>query len=142
MAGINDQLSTARQSRAFSRFRPFRIVPVSAVSVRIPLRGLAFSHLAPSPQGGYPISMTNDHLHASHPKISARLKRAEGHLRAVIAMIEAGRPCLDIAQQLQAVESAVANAKRSLIHDHMDHCLDADSSETDRAELRAISRYL
>ena len=86
--------------------------------------------------------MTNDHVHASHPKISARLKRAEGHLRSVIAMIENGKPCVDVAQQLQAVESAIANAKRALIHDHMDHCLDAEGSETDKAELKAISRYL
>jgi hypothetical protein NreA len=86
--------------------------------------------------------MSDSHAHASHPALIARLKRADGHLRAVIEMIEAGRPCLDIAQQMQAVENAVANAKRALIHDHLDHCLDADASQTDRAELRAITRYL
>ncbi len=57
-------------------------------------------------------------------------------------MIEEGRPCPDIAQQLQAVESAVRNAKQALIHDHMDHCLDTKTSDTDRAELKAIARYL
>ena len=66
----------------------------------------------------------SDHRHASHPAIVKRLKRAEGHLRSVVAMIESGRPCLDIAQQLHAVEKAVAQAKRTLIHDHLDHCLD------------------
>lgn len=83
--------------------------------------------------------MTKLHTHASHPNVVSRLKRAEGHLRSVIAMIEEGRPCLDVAQQLQAVESAVRNAKQALIHDHMDHCL---NGEHDRAELKAISRYL
>lgn len=86
--------------------------------------------------------MTNTHVHASHPALIARLKRADGHLRAVIEMIETGKPCLELAQQLQAVEKAVANAKRALIHDHLDHCLDAEGSESDREELRAISRYL
>jgi DNA-binding FrmR family transcriptional regulator len=57
-------------------------------------------------------------------------------------MIEAGRPCLEVAQQLQAVEKAVASAKRTLIHDHVDHCLDADAAEADREELKAIARYL
>ncbi len=85
--------------------------------------------------------MTKSHTHASHPKVVSRLKRAEGHLRSVIAMIEEGRPCLDVAQQLQAVESAIRNAKQELIHDHLDHCLDADDSQ-DRSELKAISRYL
>jgi DNA-binding FrmR family transcriptional regulator len=86
--------------------------------------------------------MTKPHVHATHPALVARLKRADGHLRAVIDMIEAGKPCLEIAQQMQAVEKAVANAKRALIHDHMDHCLDADHSAADRDELKTISRYL
>lgn len=83
--------------------------------------------------------MSEPLVHASHPAIIKRLKRAEGHLRAVVAMIEDGRPCLDVAQQLQAVEKAIENAKRTLIHDHMDHCLDTN---TDREALKAISRFL
>ncbi len=86
--------------------------------------------------------MTTPPVHATHPALIARLKRADGHLRAVIAMIEAGKPCLEIAQQMQAVEKAVTNAKRALIHDHMDHCLDAEGLKSDRAELRTIARYL
>ena len=86
--------------------------------------------------------MTKPHVHATHPALVARLKRADGHLRAVIDMIEESKPCLAIAQQLQAVEKAVVNAKRALIHDHMDHCLDSDHSPTDRDELKTISRYL
>src|SRR5260370_33744307 len=63
-------------------------------------------------------------LHTTHPEIVNRLKRAQGHLRSIVEMIENGRACLDIAQQLHAVERAVANAKRTLIHDHIDHCLE------------------
>lgn len=86
--------------------------------------------------------------HESHPAIIKRLKRAEGHLRSVIAMIEAGRPCLDLAQQLHAVENAVANAKRELIHDHIDHCLDGavhregKSARAALAEFKALSKFL
>lgn len=86
--------------------------------------------------------MAKPHRHATHPALIARLKRADGHLRSVIEMIEAGKPCLEIAQQMQAVEKAVKSAKRALIHDHMDHCLDDDHSDADRDELKAISRYL
>lgn len=86
--------------------------------------------------------MTKPHVHATHPALVARLKRADGHLRAVIDMIEAGKPCIEIAQQMQAVEKAIANAKRALMHDHLDHCLDAEHSVADRDELKAISRYL
>ena len=66
----------------------------------------------------------SEHRHETHPEIVKRLKRAEGHLKSIIAMIEDGRPCLDLAQQLHAVEKAVTNAKRALIQDHLDHCLD------------------
>lgn len=61
--------------------------------------------------------------HASHPDILKRLKRAHGHLASVIGMIEEGRPCTELAQQLHAVESAITNAKREMIHDHIEHCL-------------------
>ncbi|WP_375263138.1 metal-sensing transcriptional repressor [Palleronia sp.] len=86
--------------------------------------------------------MSDPHVHSNHPALIARLKRADGHLRSVIEMLETGKPCLDIAQQLHAVEKAVTNAKRALIHDHVDHCLDTEASDTDRAELKLISRYL
>jgi DNA-binding FrmR family transcriptional regulator len=82
--------------------------------------------------------------HASHPEIVKRLKRAHGHLGKVLSMFEEGRACLDLAQQLHAVENAVANAKRELIHDHIEHCL--ESSESDGAsslqELKQLTKYL
>lgn len=89
------------------------------------------------------------HIHESHPEIVKRLKRAEGHLRRVIAMFDDGRSCLDLAQQLHAVEKAIAEAKKALIHDHVDHCLDAaanggsgKATKNVLAEFKAISRYL
>ena len=86
--------------------------------------------------------------HHSHPDIIKRLKRAEGHLRSLIGMIEVGKPCLDLAQQLHAVENAIANAKRELIHDHIDHCLDETVKGDGKAaraaltEFKALSKYL
>jgi hypothetical protein NreA len=88
------------------------------------------------------------HLHQSHSGIAKRLKRAEGHLRSVIEMIEAGRSCLDLAQQLHAVEKAIGQAKKTLIHDHVDHCLDAATNRRPTQardvldEFKAISKYL
>ena len=87
-------------------------------------------------------------LHTTHSEIVNRLKRAEGHLRSIVEMIENGRACLDIAQQLHAVEKAVANAKRTLIHDHIDHCLEQTVGPMPRAargplaEFKEITKYL
>jgi len=91
--------------------------------------------------------MTKHTHHASHPDIVKRLKRAGGHLSSVITMIETQRPCTDIAQQLHAVEKAITQAKRTLIQDHIDHCLDGTvSDQTDAvpitADFKAIIKYL
>lgn len=79
--------------------------------------------------------------HQSHPAIISRLKRAEGHLRSTIAMFEEGRPCSDLAQQLHAIEKAIGNAKRELIHDHIEHCLE-DEGKASLAEVKQLTKYL
>lgn len=79
--------------------------------------------------------------HKSHPDIIKRLKRAEGHLRSVVEMIEAGRPCLELAQQLHAVEKAVGNAKTTLIHDHIDHRLEESIGAKSRAERATLDEF-
>nr|WP_200991900.1 metal-sensing transcriptional repressor [Rhizobium rhizogenes]QCL10590.1 metal-sensitive transcriptional repressor family protein [Rhizobium rhizogenes] len=82
-----------------------------------------------------------EHTHATHPEIVKRLKRAEGHLRSVIAMIDGGRPCIDIAQQLHAVEKAITQAKRTLIQDHLDHCLEETVGALPRDQRQAIDEF-
>ena len=87
-------------------------------------------------------------IHTSHPDIIKRLKRAEGHLKSIIVMLEEEQGCLAIAQQLQAVESAVGNAKKALVHDHIDHCLEHAVREGKQSagatirEFKAITKYL
>ena len=87
-------------------------------------------------------------VHTSHPEIIKRLKRAHGHLATVITMIEGGRSCVDLAQQLHAVESAISNAKRELIQDHMEHCLGdglqagKTTSKTALSEFKQLAKYL
>jgi DNA-binding FrmR family transcriptional regulator len=86
--------------------------------------------------------------HKTHPEITKRLQRAGGHLRKIIGMMEEGRSCLELAQQLQAIENAIDNAKKVLIHDHISHCIDRsleDPGLKRRAalkEFRAITKYL
>ena len=92
--------------------------------------------------------MEHSSLHRTHPDIVKRLKRIEGHLRAIVEMIENDRSCLDITQQMHAVEKAVGAAKKELIHDHIDHCLEqtgeVDIEATGRAisEFKEITKYL
>jgi DNA-binding FrmR family transcriptional regulator len=92
--------------------------------------------------------MTSPKLHETHPEVLNRLRRAAGQLASIGKMIEAGRPCLEIAQQLQAAESAVREAKKVFISDHLDHCLDhVLDAKSPRArasvdEFKTIAKYL
>ena len=92
--------------------------------------------------------MSETIVHASHDAVIKRLRRASGHLHNVIEMLETDRPCLDVAQQLHAVERAISAAKRQFIHDHVDHCLDhalnppAKPSRQLLGEFKAIAKYL
>jgi uncharacterized protein len=82
------------------------------------------------------------------PEIGTRLKRAHGHLARVIEMLEAGRPCMELSQQLHAVEKALGNAKKELIKDHIHHCVEETSAALPREvrelirEFQGVTKYL
>ncbi|MEX5745940.1 metal-sensing transcriptional repressor [Massilia sp. X63] len=81
--------------------------------------------------------------HHSHEAIVKRLKRANGHLTSIIDMLVDERSCVDIAQQLQAVEAAIRSAKKTLIHDHITHCLvEHDDATHAVEEFRVIAKFL
>lgn len=88
------------------------------------------------------------HNHETHPAVIKRLRRAGGHLSSVVQMLEQGRPCLDVVQQLQAVEKAITQAKKTLIRDHLGHCLDhmldaQGKTQPDALDgFRQITKYL
>lgn len=92
--------------------------------------------------------MKQPHTHASHPAIIKRLRKAGGHLSSTIEMLAQGRSCLDVAQQLQAVEKAIQQAKKALIQDHLDYCLEdlvgplGVGQRHAMDEFREITRYL
>jgi len=89
--------------------------------------------------------MANRHVNETHPEVVKRLRRAVGQLNSIIAMIEEGRGCTDIAMQLQAAEKALTQAKKTFIHEHIDHCLDdglVSASKATLAEFREMSKYL
>jgi DNA-binding FrmR family transcriptional regulator len=83
--------------------------------------------------------------HETHDDICLRLKRAKGHLETVLRMIEEEKDCLDVARQMHAVSKAIEEAKRIFIHDHIDHCLDADALSDKNMSLKdfkEITKYL
>ncbi|GAA1928980.1 metal-sensitive transcriptional regulator [Streptantibioticus ferralitis] len=55
-----------------------------------------------------------------------RLRRAQGQLNGVIAMIEAGRDCKDVVTQLAAVSRALDRAGFKIVASGMRQCLTAE----------------
>jgi hypothetical protein NreA len=90
--------------------------------------------------------MTELKQHQTHKDVLLRLKKAHGHLAKVIRMIEEEEGCLKISQQLFAVEKAIIQAKKNVIHDHIEHCLEDSntkkSKEKDLKEFKEITKYL
>lgn len=86
--------------------------------------------------------------HASHLDIITKLKQAQGQIGSIVTMMAEGRSCMELAQQLQAAESIIHIAKRTLIQDHMEHCITDAASEGGKAareamaEFKALSKYL
>jgi DNA-binding FrmR family transcriptional regulator len=95
--------------------------------------------------------ISNANRAESRPDANAPASQVEQSSRrsglTIIEMIENDRPCLLIAQQLQAVESAIESAKKALIHDHISACLErplktAGSSGRALKEFKLIAKYL
>lgn len=70
-----------------------------------------------------------------------RLRRAQGQLAGVIAMIEAGRDCKDVVTQLAAVSRALDRAGFKIVASGMRQCMataDTDAPPMTEAELEKL----
>lgn len=69
------------------------------------------------------ISHNHGHVHANQKAVINRLARAIGHLEKVKRMVEDGCDCSEVLMQLAAVRSALNNAGKVILQDHMRHCM-------------------
>ncbi|MCM1564978.1 MAG: metal-sensing transcriptional repressor [Dehalobacter sp. 4CP] len=51
------------------------------------------------------------------------LKTAQGQIEATIKMIEEGRYCVDVSNQILATQSLLKKANLLILKQHMDHCV-------------------
>lgn len=95
---------------------------------------------------GHAEEHTHAHNHPNQKAVSNRLARAIGHLEAVKRMVDNGEDCAEILIQMAAVRSAINNAGKILLMDHIDHCIvdavkEGDMSQIDELN-EAISKFL
>jgi DNA-binding FrmR family transcriptional regulator len=69
-----------------------------------------------------------------------RLKRIEGQVRGIHKMIEEDRYCVDILNQISAIQAAINKVSFSLLEDHSHHCV-AKAIEENNGE-EAISELM
>jgi DNA-binding FrmR family transcriptional regulator len=85
----------------------------------------------PAPTRGY--TATKDQL-------LKRLKRIEGQVRGVQAMVDDDRYCIDVLTQISAVQAALDKVALGLLDEHARHCVmgaDADDQADKTDELMA-----
>lgn len=63
------------------------------------------------------------HHHKSSKKEAVTsLKKAQTHINKVLKMIEDDEYCIDVLQQMLAVNGLVKSASNKILKDHLDHC--------------------
>ena len=67
--------------------------------------------------------VTLSHVHENQRAIVNRLSRALGHLEKVRHMVEIGADRSEVLVQLSAVRSALDNAGKVILKDHLRHCV-------------------
>lgn len=71
----------------------------------------------------------------THREQVARLKKIEGQIRGIQRMIEEERYCIDILNQLQAIEAAVKVVEANILKKHLQGCVaEAISSGSEREQ--------
>jgi DNA-binding FrmR family transcriptional regulator len=75
-----------------------------------------------------------------------RLSRIEGQVRGISAMVSDERYCIDIINQIAAVQSALRKVEEVLLHGHVGHCIEnaiaSGNAEEQRAKVAELIKVL
>ncbi|RIK93533.1 MAG: transcriptional regulator [Proteobacteria bacterium] len=65
-----------------------------------------------------------------------RLRRIEGQVRGLAAMIEGDRYCIDVVTQVRAVRAALRKVEDQILQDHVAHCVEGAILSGNRLDQR------
>ena len=69
-------------------------------------------------------------------KLLGRMRRIEGQVRGVAAMMEQDRYCIDVLTQLRATRAALTRVETLMLKDHLNHCIEHAIVSGDASEQR------
>ena len=62
-------------------------------------------------------------MQADKESVVRLLRTARGQMDGVLKMVEEDRYCMDISNQLLAIQSVLKNANKEILHAHMNSCV-------------------
>jgi DNA-binding FrmR family transcriptional regulator len=71
-----------------------------------------------------------------------RLKIIEGHVRAVIRMVEEDTYCIDVIRQIQAIDSALNKVSIQILENHLNSCVITAIQGNDRKERERVLKEI
>ncbi len=85
------------------------------------LRMFQFSHTPPP--GGMGLNWREGKMNQDKDKILNRLRSIEGHVRGVMKMVEDGAYCIDVVNQINAVQAALQKINTLVLDKHLHTCV-------------------
>jgi len=82
------------------------------------------------------------HVHSNKKAVHDRLAKACGHLESVIRMIDDDRDCAEVLVQLAAVRSAINNAGKVLLQDHITECITEAIRNDDQQMIKELNKAI
>lgn len=83
---------------------------------------------------------------ASKDQLNKRLRRVEGQVRGIQAMVEDDRYCIDVLTQISAVQAALDKVALGLMDEHARHCVlgGPEDKQADRTDelMAAVARLM
>jgi len=68
-------------------------------------------------------------------RLLSRLKKSEGQVRGVMRMVEEDKYCVDVLNQVAAIQGALAEVSKHLLSRHLDTCV-RTAMESDKPKNR------
>ncbi|WRS27262.1 metal-sensing transcriptional repressor [Oscillospiraceae bacterium MB08-C2-2] len=73
-------------------------------------------------------------MNTEQKKAITALKTCRGQIEGIIAMIEEGRYCIDISNQIMASQAVLKRANKLILAQHMSHCVLSAMQNEDQAQ--------
>lgn len=75
-------------------------------------------------------------------EILIALKKAQSHITKIIEMVDGDEYCIDIIQQLNAVDGYISSARSKKLQDHLNSCFSEGMSTSDSRKKRELIEEL